>query len=805
MPFRARAIPARLVARRQCHFLSSLKAVPQPVNGSIRHTQTRGISFSSIPEKIFPNITAAWRRSPRSRPEDSMSVFRTAVDSRNTKRVREAYEALRGDLSEEELEGVMSILRNAGPSTALVMMMVLGDMGEVQKVRWTGRVIRDLSKAGKLKEAFKLAGRLEKQDRHPYHHVLHYAVRFDPEMVPDITTAIRTHPKGLMDRDYGVLLRHLRLQFQRGEVTSDDELQARLREILAETEERGIWIGSSGEAELLRLNILRQEWEKVDVLEKKLNAIHIDQRNFAVWDALFDARMVKKDRDAVIQLVRDMSGVKLDPPRGAIVWLVEQTIDNTGENSQGNLADRVLRAMDRVDTETGVDMDSDVWGQCVRRFALGSTASFLGGKAQSSSDTTSTITPEQMDAAVELLARAKARGIHPSIAVVRVLIPLLCESGRVSSALEIHTDFLASKPPPDLSDPRDRSAIGLTFTMLLTSLARSPSRTVLQSAVDLLTSMRNLDLDLHSSNLGSLVILLMRSANDHSTAFNVYAHFHALNPQALGLSARRDILTAFIDMSLPYTSHPPPDLVFEMIKDLRRLEALPASFVFSWVLKLYSNQVTAIRKDRTLPAKPEDPRRGELENLRQNIEDIARRIRLDPEIDPDVPVLTALMDAYNRLGQVDQAFEVWAQLVERRSRSTPAELTQYAPAIAVILDVCAYNDLERRGRKIWAWGLRHGLVKTTKSWEGWLEALCRWGKVDEAVELVCGPMRNGNGDGMEVTIPKARKESLELVLKFSWTQDGEARKAIRDRIQEAWPDLWDEVKWVVAQQKEGRD
>jgi len=287
------------------------------------------------------------------------------------------------------------------------------------------------------------------------------------------------------------------------------------------------------------------------------------------------------------------------------------------------------------------------------------------------------------------------------------------------------------------------------------------------------------------------LVKLIEGAPDHDVAYEIYAYYHRVNAVDEELFNR--IVNAFIGLSPKGSDFvlPPADLLLEIVKNMKMTDIEPGAHVFTTLVTRYGWLASQKR------GVPYDVYSRRLVALQTAVSDIHNRIKLDSGITVDVPLLNALLDAYNRIGQPDIALTIWNDLVDRRSRTDPAVAkSQYPTSVSLAMDLCSHHGMEARLRRIWAWARRHGFAETPKTWNGYVEALCRLGHYEEATDVAVRQMK-GRVDGA----PAPVVETVKILLKFGW-KAGPARKAIVDAVKSELPDLWDRVKHTVASKEE---
>jgi pentatricopeptide repeat protein len=185
-----------------------------------------------------------------------------------------------------------------------------------------------------------------------------------------------------------------------------------------------------------------------------------------------------------------------------------------------------------------------------------------------------------------------------------------------------------------------------------------------------------------------------------------------------------------------------------------------------------------------------------LDALQNAINDIYRLISLDPEIQVDVPLLVSLMAALSTVNAYADAMEVWDDIVRNRAplaATVPHEQVQavYGTALSVAFDTCGFADLCNRAKKIWLWGNRHNLVDRP-AWSAYAECLCRCGRYNEAIDLLSKEMREVN---LDPTL-----DEITMIVRFAF-RTPQAMPKVRARIQEAFPEIWEEIREALAEQR----
>jgi pentatricopeptide repeat protein len=281
---------------------------------------------------------------------------------------------------------------------------------------------------------------------------------------------------------------------------------------------------------------------------------------------------------------------------------------------------------------------------------------------------------------------------------------------------------------------------------------------------------------------------LMLNAPNHRTAYALFTAF--ATHTALAEEDTTRIFNAFLNLAPPDSSFvfPPVDLTLDLVRDLQSPNLLDDRKVITTLIARYG-RLASLTRDV-----PKDLLRRRHQVLGQAITNLHLRIKLNPQIEIDIPLLNALMDAYNRTGAPEEAMLVWGELVSRRARLSVQEARKYyETSVVTALDVCAFSSGSRRADKIWAWGRRHGFVSTIKAWNGWIETLCRLGRFEEACEIIVGDLKEGRAaEDASQSVPRANVETIRTFAKFSWNIPGQ-RSGMLDRIKVAHPEFWAQV------------
>ncbi|PWN48603.1 hypothetical protein IE53DRAFT_389180 [Violaceomyces palustris] len=196
----------------------------------------------------------------------------------------------------------------------------------------------------------------------------------------------------------------------------------------------------------------------------------------------------------------------------------------------------------------------------------------------------------------------------------------------------------------------------------------------------------------------------------------------------------------------------PPDLLMALLRDMLESGHRPTAVTYTSLLDYYGKSGKA--SFRGVFATHE-------------------LLKLDEELEPDLALINALMNAYNRAGAPGPVLSIWQSLVT--SRVPPDSAT-----LSILLDTCGRSGMLSFARKAIASvrrlegemertrrrtrrsgsscgdrdktidgdseeGMGEGVKSTAmnkRAWDAWIECLARCGRLEEAIEAVFGSMRS---------------------------------------------------------------
>lgn len=746
-------------------------------------TSTRQASTSSL---LTPFSTFFSRRPPSHKPLSSArEEFLAASADRQIGKLKTAYESLCDSpgpfplTSSEYAIAMDACSRSASPHALDLLRRMYLDMplhNLPQQAKHHAAMVRGLASADRPKEAFDLAVRVDDGPNGgsiEWIRILTAAVRCEmQDLVPAVAQVMRE--KSQLDKHaYVWLLRHIRFSLNSSnDPISADEGREQLRAILAEHSERGKGkggIGREGEAEIVMINVAFGDEEGIAKAEEKVSSWKNSKLPMLgqQWNALADLLIAKDDIVGLEGLLREIGPMAdMEPPHKAVEYVAIAYLKSRVESKSDVSTIDVVKAVEAAEEISERQAPSPVWAEVLRYLIRN--------------------VPNSLATAYHAYGVARDRGIATDMALARALVHPLCTANppHLDEAITVYNDLV----PSLASLSRTRAQSVAIYQSLLLACSRKASPQANATALRLLTDMREQHLAFTSGVLTSLVILLIKASPDHRTAFNLYAHFYALNRSAFDESSYMAIITAYLNFSTDQSPFPPPKLYMEIIKDMYRAGYRPKSQIVTSLLSLYGAQARTSRKSSS----DESFRARKIESLYKVISELHTMMKLDPLVEIDTPLLTALMDGYGRVEAYADAFEVWSELVERRSRESPDRVKElYSPSINVMLDTCGHAQLLGRARKAWTWAGRWGLREDRRNWNAWVECLCRCGQMDEAFETVL-QMKHGKADrGVEVG-----KDTVAILLKFSWLSS-QTYETVKRRVQEEFPEWWEELRGLV--------
>jgi pentatricopeptide repeat protein len=388
--------------------------------------------------------------------------------------------------------------------------------------------------------------------------------------------------------------------------------------------------------------------------------------------------------------------------------------------------------------------------------------------------------------AFEVYEQSKKAKITPDAALIAPLLRSLARLNTkdpsdesINRALAIYRD-LADTVPPSMHHPTS-SRLNLNvhstgpdidiYNTLFRMLSASRSETDYLSVADsLLKEMKDRHLPTNSGAItASKIIIEMRRAKSYAGALDFYRE-HRFDLDEHGYAA---VLQAYCrlsfrgDLQVPLITQ-----YFSMVHDMR-IQKVPISpKVYTIILHQIGIMAKNIRNDQQV-----------LERLVATIRRVHDFLTLDASVNPDAVLWNQLMSTYARLGCFGDACRVWEMMY------LTGRYDQIS--VSIMLDACAFaGDLRT------AYSVRRKLSKARfafdmRNWNTWVECLCRLGKFEDAIHVVCSEIEN---DGMKPNV-----DSVLIIAKFA--RRAARSKELLSRLQSLLPaDLWERVPAEIRNQ-----
>lgn len=495
------------------------------------------------------------------------------------------------------------------------------------------------------------------------------------------------------------------------------------------------------------------------------NEIEDEELQLNMWNTLIHVNVAQNDPAAVEAALRRAPDVKATP--AAVVYLILRRLQPSYDSAD------VLQAIGDVTRATGRQPLPAVWTRLISEV----------------------LTADKLETAWELYQTAKAYSGVMTFELAQKFINKLCAPSppHFEQAIEVHDD-LASQPfwIQELEmDVFDTKAAAIYDTLLRAATRTATSSTAI--ALELAEKAKQRGLKYPPADLKQLMLGLMKAARDHPDAFDVFERLYPLLGESFTQEQFNSIITTYIALQYPNSTVPPAEYVVPMLHEMRRAGLQPGAHILTSLLKSYATlSKKNFKKRGKLSMADQDFVRNALMSATN---DVHHLLRLDPLVNVDVPLLTALMDALSSARAFEEAMDVWVDIVRRRkelattmSRADLAAL--YAPAISVALDTCGYADFADRARKIWTWAQRHHLARDARVWAAYIECMARTGSLNAALDM-CVQMASGAKG-----VPKVNKDIVAIVVKFSWRSPKQIAH-ISERVRREFPQWADELEEIT--------
>ncbi|KIM47753.1 hypothetical protein M413DRAFT_439422, partial [Hebeloma cylindrosporum] len=381
--------------------------------------------------------------------------------------------------------------------------------------------------------------------------------------------------------------------------------------------------------------------------------------------------------------------------------------------------------------------------------------------------------------ALHIYEQSKVAGIVPDAPLISPLLRALARESSeesIDKAIAIYRDLAnavpTSTPVPTMKSLNDHSPgpdaaiYGGLFRMLLSSPNTAKYIPILYSLLDEMEA-RGLPMDTNSVAT-TKIILEMRQTRTFADALDTYLeHRRQLNEHGYAAVLQEYCRISFSgNLEVPLITD-----YFSFINDMRQQKLQITPTVYTIILNHLGITATRLRQVN-----------GAEQGSYQRLIDTTRRVHdfltLDASISPDAILWNQLMNTYQRLGCLGDAYRVWEMMY----------LTGRYDQISVniMLDACSYAGQMYLANSIRSKLAKVGFALDTRNWNTWVECLCRNGEFDDATNVVCFEMEKHGVD--------PNLETFRILLKFSKRLPPERLEDILRRLQKSLPHLWSRLQ-----------
>ena len=366
-------------------------------------------------------------------------------------------------------------------------------------------------------------------------------------------------------------------------------------------------------------------------------------------------------------------------------------------------------------------------------------------------------------------------GIRPDSALVQPLVEAHC--GAFPPALDAALALLAhvEEPTRPARAPFSllsrwaqgrrtpgRAADAGVYHALLSACVRLHD---VETARQLLERMAGRRVALEPNTATTLAMQLMRVCATFAEALGVYERVQAL--RVLDADAYARLLAAFCALRVvDERGAVPPDYPLQVLGDMRQAGFHPSSRTYTVLLDFYA------KSDQ-----------GTSAGVRATHELIKR----DVQLEPDLILINALMNAYNHVGEPAHVLGIWDTLVVLCANAGALRYVDDV-SLTIVCDTCGRAQMLPAMRAVMQSARRldkqfaPGRLITKNVLDAWVECLARCGLWHEACGVVFGEMCASAS-----TRPDAK--TVQTLLKFALNESPDTASETRARIARELPDL----------------
>ena len=648
-------------------------------------------------------------------------------------------------------------------------------------------------RSGRMKEAIGLLDRMAPEDV-DWSQLLEMASTNRLGHVDEIVQRIR-RIRTLNSDDYHMLLLDLRRRTAGWKDTDSTELDS----LLEEAQANGVVLSPAAEAEVVRTRLRLGQKAAAKAVADTWSETHEDDLRPSQWKALCEVAESQDDTTRVMEVVSNMVMAGKDPPARTLVYLMAKQLELGGGGS-GNLRPsgaEILEALETVERKIGATANASVWLKILNAFVFPRPTEVISKEetaelpamdtSYSSATPTNLVEQDVRGTAIEVYRGARARGLSLDTKIARKLIVPLCSWRpiRLEDALEIYNDWLAGEET-GLPQEEEKDAMRGMFQSLISALASTDLTRHVATAQQIFKEMEQQGVIPSAEAMVQFIIPFIRYSPTYRDAFTFYNAFLKMAPSAFTDVMYTTIIDEFLSLRpRGRASFCPARYPIDIMTDMQISGApIPPTFYRDLV-----NGYGRLATETVGRSQGGEQFDQHMEAIQTAIDDLFTRYKLDPAIDLDPWLLNAILDAYNRVGNLHTAVSVWETLVEMRTR-IPRNLAMEAfpAALAILFDLYGHRGTAMQNRQraqiAWDWAKRHGFTYQVRTWNGRVENLCRMHQFTEAQHLVFQEMAT-DLDG----VPSPTFETLEILVKFTSTWDV-YRPITVQAILTMFPDMW---------------
>jgi hypothetical protein len=373
--------------------------------------------------------------------------------------------------------------------------------------------------------------------------------------------------------------------------------------------------------------------------------------------------------------------------------------------------------------------------------------------------------------------------------------------------------------PLEKADAKKKDKKMGTVEELTLNDGRPTRKDVWKIALRLLEDMRTFRIKSDARFRSSFILLMIRLAPTFQTAFHVYralvrgerladseefegftTDLATLNNLQLkpfelnGVEWQRIVIYLCHvreKSGIPGTSFPPAEMFVEMVRDMQ-VAGWPAT---ERMYMLYVGRL--LRQARQLKVwqqgsyLTEDSEKESLEGLDEDedviwqgvtpstfldvrnsilhsIRYLHHHISVSAGITPSTKLLNAVLEAYNRVAAMHDAFKLWDHIWRSQIHDNWT--------VSIILDTCGWGKAGHHAAQIWNNLVATDFPLNKYNWDARVECLCRLGRLNDAVKVVCLEMPQQHLDNMARYEEYRRKLAVQV--------EGEVQSPIKRQVEE---------------------